>query len=195
MTAPVDIAFSCTCGTLKGTLCGAHPRSGTHAACFCADCRAADVHLGQPDPAPDPIGIFQTTPDKIKITAGQDQLAVFSFGKKNLLRWHAKCCGASLFNTLRNPKIAFVGVRTNRLADTAPLGPIVARGFIPVAGGKPKHEGIQHLIWGMITRVAGARLSGRWKQTPFFDTGTQTPTREITVLSKSTRAGLLATNR
>tara|TARA_R110002094_G_scaffold817_2_gene4581 strand:- start:1069 stop:1656 length:588 start_codon:yes stop_codon:yes gene_type:complete len=194
MLAPRDIPFSCTCGMLKGTLRGASPRSGTHAECFCTDCRAAEIHLGQPDPAPNPVGIFQTTPDKIHIDAGNDQLAVFSFGDKNLLRWYASCCGAPLFNTMRSPKFAFVGVRTNRLDDTAPLGPIVGRGFVPVIGGKPKHEGLPHLIWGMVSRVTGARLSGRWKQTPFFDTQTLTPTRDVQVLPKGTRASLLPKN-
>ena len=191
MAAPKDIQFSCKCGTLKGTLRGAHPRSGTHAECFCADCRAAEIHLGQPDPAPNPVGIFQTTPDRIQLDAGHDKLAVFSFGEKNLLRWYASCCGAPLFNTMRTPKFAFVGIRTNRLDDTGPLGPIVGRGFIPVKGGKPKHEGLSYLILGMATRVIGARLSGRWKQTPFFDTNTLTPVRDIQVLPKDTRASLL----
>jgi hypothetical protein len=191
MAAARDIAFSCTCGTLKGTLRGAHPRSGTHAECYCVDCRAAEIHLGQPDPAPGPVGIFQTTPDRIDVNEGQDKLAVMSFGDKNLLRWYASCCGAPLFNTMRNPKFAFVGIRTNRLDGTAPLGPVVGRGFIPVKGGKPKHEGLRHLILGMASRVIGARLSGRWKQTPFFDTQTLMPLHDVQVLPKGTRASLL----
>ena len=190
-----DIAFQCKCGALKGTLRGAHPRAGTHAQCFCADCRAAEVHLGQPDPAPGPVGVFQTTPNKISFEAGQDHLAVFSFGEKNLLRWYASCCGAPLFNTMRNPKIAFVGIRTNRLEDTAALGPVVARGFMPAANGKSKHEGLGPMIWGMVSRVTGARLSGSWKQTPFFDAETLEATRPITVLPKGTRAAVLSKSR
>lgn len=189
-----DIAFSCECGTLKGTLRGANTRSDTHAECFCTDCRAAELHLGQPDPAPGPVGIYQTSPDRIVIDQGQDQLAVFSFGEKNLLRWHAMCCNVPLFNTMRSPKVSFVGIRTNRLADTAALGPIVGRGFIPVAEGKPKHEGLPRLIWGMAARIIAGRLSGRWKQTPFFDITTLETTRPVTVLPKGTRAGLLQTN-
>lgn len=194
MTKMPDIAFSCECGTLKGTLRGANARSDTHAECFCADCRAAEMHLGQPDPAPGPVRIYQTSPDRIIIDQGQDQLAVFSFGEKNLLRWHAACCNVPLFNTMRSPKVSFVGIRTNRLADTTALGPIVGRGFIPVAGGKPKHEGLPRLIWGMAARVIGGRLSGRWKQTPFFDVATLETSRHVTVLPKGTRDGLLQTN-
>ncbi len=190
VTRSSDVPFSCQCGALNGTLLGAHPRSGTHAECFCADCRAAEIHLGQPDPSPDPVGIFQTTPDKIKLNAGDDNLAVFSFGDKNLLRWYASCCGSPLFNTMRTPKISFVGLRTNRLDDTAALGPVVARGFMPVKGGKPKHVGLQHMIWRMLSRVTGARLSGRWKNTPFFNIETLEATRPITVVPKTTRAGL-----
>lgn len=194
MTQPQGIAFSCTCGILKGTLRGSNARSDTHAECFCTDCRAAEIHLGQPDPAPGPVGIYQTTPDRIEISQGQDQLAVFSFGEKNLLRWYASCCDAPLFNTMRSPKISFVGIRTNRLADTAVLGPIVGRGFIPVPGGKPKHEGLLRLICGMAVRVIVARLSGRWKQTPFFDTTTLETNCSVIVLPMGTRARILQTN-
>lgn len=192
MAAARDLAFACTCGKLGGTLRGAAPNVGTHAECSCRDCRAAELHLGQPDPAPGPVGIFQTTPDRVTITKGADELAVFSFGDKNLLRWHAACCGTALFNTPRNPKLSFVGIRTNSFADTAPLGPVVAQGFIPTKNGKTRHKGLLRMIGSALSRIAMQRLTGRWKNTPFFDTNSATPVSPVTVLPQGTRKALLA---
>jgi hypothetical protein len=151
------------------------------------------VHFGQDDPGQDGVGIFQTSPYQFDITSGQDQLAVMSFGDNNLLRWYAKCCNAPLCNTMRSPKFAFVGIRTSRLHDTAALGPIIARGFLPSPGGKPKHDGLGVLIWRTLSRVARARLSGSWKRTPFFNVETLETVRPITVLPKGTRGALTLT--
>lgn len=191
MAAPRDIAFKCSCGGLTGTLRGVTPQSGTHAVCFCTSCRAGEVYGGQPDPEPAPVRIFQTTPDLVQIVSGAEHLGVFSFGEKNLLRWQATCCGTPLFNTMRSAKMAFVGIRTNCLADTAPLGPVVARGFVPKQNGKMRHEGLHIMIWRMVKRSTVARLSGRWKNNLFFDATTGNPARPVTVVSDEERRALL----
>ncbi len=116
---------------------------------------------------------------------------MFSFGETNLLRWHATCCGAPMFNTLRNPKLGFVGVRTTCLADVAPLGPIVATGFIPAENGKQIHRGLPLMIWRTLKRIAGDRLSGRWKNGPFFDSMTLAPIRPVRVVPAQERRALI----
>ena len=186
-----DVAFSCSCGTLTGNIIGASPKTGDHAVCYCTSCRAGEVYAGAPDPAPDPIGVFQTAPHRIQIKTGQDQLAPFSFGPKNLLRWQAKCCGRAMFNTPRNPGLSFVGVRTTCLADTSAIGPIRSKGFIPTKDGKQRHEGLYALMFTALRRMIGKRLSGRWKDTPFFDTATRQPTAPVTLVSKEERCALL----
>ena len=40
-------------------------------------------------------------------------------------------------------------------------------------------------IFGMLNRVAGSRLSGSWKNTPFFDHKTSEPVVTPTVISKA----------
>jgi len=186
-----DLAFQCRCGALKGSVMGASPSVGTHAECFCASCRAAELYSGAPDPAPGPVGIFQTTPHRIELTSGQEHLAVFSFGEKNLLRWQASCCGSTLFNTPRNPKLSFVGIRTNLFADPTAIGPVVAQAFIAAAQGKTKHKGLLKVVGGALKRIAISRVTGRWKETPFFDPSTLEPTRAVTVLPKGTRDKVL----
>ena len=110
---------------------------------------------------------------------------------KGILRWQAECCGAILFNTVRNPKISFATLRTDRLQDGTRIGPLIAQTFIRDANGKQKHKGLATLIWRSVKRVGKARLTGSWKSTPFFDTTTMQPIRNPYVLSKSERDALL----
>lgn len=189
--AGVDLKFACDCNTLRGTLIGVSPRNGNRVDCFCSDCRAAEVYAGQPDPAPGPVGIFQSAPHRVRIDSGHEQLAVFSFSEKGILRWQAQCCGAPLFNTLRKPKIAFVGVRTDRFEDATPLGPVATRAFVRKADGKRGHEGFRHALFNFASTALSARLTGRWKQTPFFDPASGEPVREVHVVSAAERDTLV----
>ncbi|MCX7559182.1 DUF6151 family protein [Sulfitobacter sp. F26204] len=184
-----DVPFTCRCGGVKGTL--HNVGWGNHARCFCQSCRAADIHTGDPDPGDGGITVFQTTPDKITFETGQNKLVCFSFGPKNLLRWQAECCGALLFNTLRTPHVPFAALRTSRIPEPDRLGPVRSRGFIPDKNGRHRHEGMRHLVLGMIGRSLFARLTGRWKQTPFFDLGTSRPVAEVRVLPEGARHDIL----
>lgn len=188
--AGVDLSFACTCNTLRGTLIGVTPRGGNRTDCYCHDCRAAEVYAGQPDPAPGPVGVYQYEPDKIRIDSGLEQLAVFSFSDKGILRWQAKCCGAPLFNTLRSPKIAFAAVHTDRFKDASALGRVRTRAFVRKANGKRGHQGFRHALFNFAGNAIAARLSGRWKQTPFFDSDSGQPVREVYVVSEEQRAAL-----
>ena len=193
--AAQDIPFSCPCGSLKGVLHGANRASGTHVVCYCDDCRAAEIYCRQPDPAPEPVALFQTNPGNISFTEGKENLAVFSFGPRNLLRWQASCCGALIANTLRNPKLPMASIRTNLLATTDPIGPVRAEAFVPTPGKNTQHKGVIAIVSGTLRRMAVGRLSGTWKQTPFFDTEDATPVRPVTLVPKDVRAALTPGSR
>lgn len=184
------LEFSCNCGELQGHLDVAALRTGTHTVCYCPDCRAAELYFGQPDPAPGPVDQFQTTPDMLTITRGVDKLGLMRLGPRGLMRWYATCCNAPLFNTLTNPKLAFVGINGARMAEPERLGRVVAKGFVPQSGGKPRHQGVVPMVWGLIRRMGPARMSGRWKQTPFFDPETGDPVAVAEIPSKQARAAL-----
>ena len=186
-----DLPFSCRCGQVKGTLHDASPGSGNHVRCFCSSCRAAMIHTGDPDPGDQGVTLFQTTPDKISFQQGQDGLAVFSFGPQNILRWQASCCDAALFTTLRTPKVPLAALITNRLANTTAIGPVKSQAFVPQPDGTSKHQNKIALFGGVLWRSLIARLTGRWKATPFFDTATLRPVAPVTVLDQKTRADLL----
>jgi len=187
---PKDVAFQCSCGTVTGTLLGASPAVGTHLECFCTDCRAAEVFSGQPDTPS--VALFQTTPDRIKFDQGFDQVAVFSFGEKNILRWHAKCCGSVIGNTLRNPKIAFSSIRTTILTDTDAIGRVATKANLHTPGDKAQHKGMGRFVWGVLSRGLAARITGRWKDTPFFDADSLKPVRDVYVVPKDKRSEINA---
>lgn len=186
----MDLSFACTCGTLRGTLRGASPQNGTRAECFCYDCRAAEVFVGGPDPAPGAVQLYQTLPCRVRLDDGADQLAVFAFGAKGPLRWYAKCCGATLCLTGRSPKVSFASFRTDRLSDPAALDPIRARAFVRKANGKRGHEGLAGFIWGFASRTLAALLSGQWKDTPFFDVESGATVRDVHIVTAAERSAL-----
>tara|TARA_R110002094_G_scaffold197841_6_gene170184 strand:- start:6 stop:575 length:570 start_codon:yes stop_codon:yes gene_type:complete len=186
-----EVPFSCACGKLNGTLSRATPSGGNHCKCLCDSCRAGAVYCKTPELAEGGLALFLTTPDRITITSGFDQLAPFSFGAKNIIRWQAKCCGVQMFSTPANPKMAMTSISTARLTDPAAIGPVRSRAFVPQPNGKTKHENIPAFI-GTVARVLRARFTGRWKETPFFDSVTLEPTVTVTLISKEDRRALLA---
>ncbi len=185
-----DLPFSCDCGILHGVLVGANGSNGTRAECFCHDCRAAEVYAGQPDPAPGPVQLYQSVPNRVRIDGGKDQLAAFAFGEKGPLRWQAQCCGATMFLTGRSPKLSFTSFRTDRLQDDSPLGPVRAQAFVRKENGKRGHRGLARFISGFAGRALAARVTGSWKQTPFFDTTTGKPVSDIHIVTKAERDAL-----
>ncbi|MFL4471948.1 DUF6151 family protein [Tateyamaria armeniaca] len=187
--AGVDLPFKCDCGQVHGVLRGVSPENGNRIDCYCNDCRAAVTFASPDGTVPDaPVHLYQTTPDRIRFDAGQDQLAVFSLSPKGILRWHARCCGAMLFNTLRKPKIAFAAFFMDRTPDATPLGPVKTRANIQKDDGTSRSEGLGHAIRSLLRHAVPARITGTWKNTPFFDPDTLEPTSEIYVLTKDERA-------
>ncbi|SDD14688.1 DUF6151 family protein [Ruegeria marina] len=184
------LAFACACGALEGHLTPAAVQSGTHVVCYCADCRAGEVFFGQPDPAPGPVDIFQLSPDGIVIEKGRQHLALMRLSPKGLLRWYANCCNTPIATTLKSPKTPFAGFNTRRLADIAALGPVRTRAFVPQPGGGHKHVNIAPAVYGLFSRMLAARLSGRWRETAFFDTATGKPVAEARILTKEERQAL-----
>jgi hypothetical protein len=62
---------------------------------------------------------------------------------------------------------------------------------IPAKDGKTRHKGIWKLAVGPLGRMISNRLTGRWKDTPFFDATTRQPVAAVTIVSKQEREALL----
>lgn len=180
-----DLPFACRCGQVRGTLHDITPRAGMQLRCQCDDCRRAVIWLGQPDPGIEGVTYYQTTPARVSFENGA--LAAFTWKNEKLLRWYAPCCNTPLFNTLNSPKWAFASLSVAALNDPDALGPVRARAFIPKPNGKRGHENISAFMWGFAKRVIGGRLSGTWRNTPFFD-DTGAPIVPVRALTREDRA-------
>ncbi|WP_298972464.1 DUF6151 family protein [uncultured Roseobacter sp.] len=168
-----DVAFSCSCGTLKGVLHDASPSSACHLMCFCKDCRAFARHMGQLD-ALEPGGgspIVQVLPARLEITQGAEQIACLRLSAKGLHRWYAACCKTPLANTTGSPRLPFAGMWRPIFAQSEVFGPVVTYGFTKAAlpGGPRKDKGLGRMLGGLLKRSLAAYLNGTARQTPFFD--------------------------
>lgn len=185
------LAFGCTCGALAGQVAAEGVKSGTHLVCHCVDCRTAHLSLGQPDPRPDGIALFQTTPDMITITQGAEHLRLMQLSPNGLYRWYAGCCNTSLGNSLRKPTLPFFGLVVDRIAQPERIGRVRCQGFLPSEAGKgPRHKGAFYMATRFASRLIGTRLSGKWRSTPFFDVETGKPVISPVLIDPAERTRL-----
>ena len=187
--------LSCRCGALRGHV----DLKGLSncMVCYCQDCQAFARFLGPAERVLDAQGgsdVVQLAPDRIHITQGAEHLAVMRLSTKGLLRWYAACCRTPVGNTLSRRDRPFTGLLVQCL-DSAPLeaafGPVRGRVNTASAIGepKPRASGMAGALLRILGMVAGSRLSGRYKNTPFF-TASGAPVAEPTVLSAEQRAHL-----
>ncbi|MFC4214096.1 DUF6151 family protein [Pseudophaeobacter arcticus] len=181
--------FSCSCGCFAGHISAEGQKSGLRILCHCPDCRAAELYHHQPDPV-EGVDLFQLAPHAITITKGAEHLHLLRLGPKGLFRWYAGCCGTPFANTLSKPQLAFAGLRTDLFDDKNALGKVKAQAHVPRPGKPPRSQGMARMVYGIFSRMITARLSGLWRETPFFDVETGKPVAEPEVLSKEARAKL-----
>ncbi|WP_146174227.1 DUF6151 family protein [Litoreibacter ponti] len=187
------ISLTCQCGSFKARLRGADAKNGNHGVCYCVDCQAFARHLVQLDRVADAAGgteIYQTQPHRFEITEGAAHLAVLRLSPKGLNRWYAACCNTPICNTPRSPKVAFAGVvAANITAPDGALGPIRFR-YKRESALHPVSEPAGNMVGFVVktlSAILGERLSGRWRDTPFFDDGGN-PVVEPRVISREEKA-------
>jgi hypothetical protein len=186
----------CRCGKLAGTLESA--RSTQRVVCYCRDCQAFARHLGAEGvlDAQGGTEIVASLPSKLRFTAGDDALACLSLSPRGLLRWYAACCRTPIGNTMRNPKIAYVGLVHSCLEGDAPP---LAQAFGPLrlATNTASATGPARKVppWAAAASLAslaktllGARLGGGWRDNPLFEPGSARPVRPVRVLTLDERA-------
>lgn len=102
---------------------------------------------------------------------------------RGLFRWYARCCDTPICNTLARPGLPFVGVQVSAIQDPAPLGRVRAHTFLrDPATGRTMQKGMVAIGAALMTRMISSRLSGRWRETPFFDPPTGAPVATPVVL-------------
>jgi hypothetical protein len=89
-----------------------------------------------------------------------------SLGPKGLLRWYADSCRTPIGNTPRNPKLSYVGLVHGCLVGTP----------------------------AEMDAVGGSRMSGTYRQNPFFRAGTDEPIVPPHVLTAAQHQALRGAN-
>jgi len=145
----------------------AEKAAGTRAVCYCRDCQAFDAHLkgGRRD-VHGGTHIFQTLPNEVRITFGDEHLACLRLGPRGLIRWYANCCGTPLANTLPRPGLPFIGMILPE--DATGFGKIKARVHTQHARTKVKEFGFNAAGFALLRRGLVAKLSGQGNS-PFFN--------------------------
>ena len=189
----------CRCGSLKGYV--SHPKNVNRCVCYCRDCQAFAHFLGRPAEILDAQGgtdVVQTSPANVTFTQGQDALACMRLTEKGMLRWYTTCCNTPVGNTMADFRVSFVGLVHTCLEGGGSLddsfGPVRARVNKRGAKGSvpPSSSALMFVILRLIAMVAGARITGSYKRTPFFSADTGTPIATAKILSWSERKALMS---
>jgi hypothetical protein len=194
----VKFPLSCQCGAVQGELDAA--QGGTRAVCYCKDCQAYARFLARSDEMLNPLGgteIIAALPRAVHFSSGLERLACMSITTNGPYRWYASCCRSPIGNTPRDRKIAYLGLVRSCLSvpDDAlepafgPLNTVVNAGS---ALGPVRTTPIATMLGiAKIGRnVLGARISGKYKENPFFEPGSNKPVSAPRTLTAQERATL-----
>lgn len=179
-----DLPLGCSCGAFRGSARGVSAGVGNRIVCYCDDCQSFAHFLGRPAEILDVHGgteIFQTSPARVEIHDGADQIACMRLTPGGLVRWYASCCRTPIGNTLATCQVPFVGlihstgVRTpDGFSRDEVLGPVLARVQARFAkGDRTALDAHDRAPLSLVARFAWlllqARLRGDHRRSPFFD--------------------------
>lgn len=169
-----EVIWSCACGSTRAALV---PGEGALGVCYCRDCRGYAHHLGHPEILDEAGGtaVYATLSDRLRILEGAGNLACLRLTRTGPMRWYAACCNSPLANTAPTPRVSYVAVMAAGCTPRKALGRVRARLHGEAARGRvPRPRGgAMGFVWGAILRALSARLTGRWRATPFFDAAGQ----------------------
>jgi hypothetical protein len=182
--------FQCRCGNLQGSLT---VPVLAHLGCHCRDCQTYAHALGKPEQVLDERGgtdVVTTLQQHLSFTKGKQYLACMSLSQRGMLRWYASCCDTAIANTPRDPRLSFVAlVHTSLGASGEALEAKLGTTRVAVnprhATGAIAYSAIGALFSTIriVAAVLRARVTGRWKLSPFFRPGNAEPVAVPRVLS------------
>lgn len=174
------VNLKCQCGELEGTLTVV-PKDYFHVHCLCCDCQQFAAYLKNEAAILDEHGgseLFQTYPQYLKITKGEDHLQCVQLKPKGLYRWYTGCCHMPIANTMASASTPFVGVSVKLMQFASQeekrriIGPVLMKAFGRYAvGGKPK-DAYDKFPNSFIPKIIGfmmkGKLTGKASPSPFF---------------------------
>jgi len=163
-----EAVWTCGCGSVEAEV----PTTGMRIICYCETCRAFVERLGHGERLDYAGGndLLQVAPHQVRFRKGQDKLGWFQVTPKGPLRWYATCCGTPMVNTLGTMKFPFASFQVADLKPQEGLPKVRARVNLKGATTRvtePVGSALA-LVFGLLSRVAKARLTGNWKTNPFF---------------------------
>jgi hypothetical protein len=190
-----DVALRCACGSVRGTLHGATPRSTLHVRCCCDDCQAFARWTGRDDVV-DELGasaIVMVSPSQVRITEGASHLRAMRLTPKGLVRWYADCCRTPVGNTLALLAPPFVGLSRRMLdaedpAAKAAIGRVDATVQTRFATQPARDHGVLRASARALGLIDRALFAGRTSPSPFTVDGAWIAEPEV--LSPDARAAL-----
>lgn len=195
MTSKTPHALRCRCGTLQGLV--EPSAAAARAVCYCRDCQAYARFLAQPGivDAEGGTEVVAMHPRHLRFTTGLESLACLSLSPRGLLRWYASCCSTPLGNTPRDRKLAYVGLvhsclRAPGSSLQASFGAVRITVNTPSAHGPALTTPLLGRVAagvGLVSSLVGARLSGSYRDNPFFDAGSGEPLRRPRVITREER--------
>ncbi len=175
------IELECLCGAVKGNI-RVVPGSFFHVHCLCCDCQKFATHLENKANILDEHGgseLFQTYPEFMKITEGQDNISAVQLKDKGIYRWHTTCCNMPLANTMNSAKIPFVGVSvklmkfSNEQEKIDALGPVILKAFGRHSIGEMPKDAHAKFPLSFMPKIIGFMLKGIFMKknipSPFFN--------------------------
>jgi hypothetical protein len=194
----MNFPLRCRCGQFEGHVTSTERAS--RAICYCKDCQVFARFLGNSERILNERGgtdIVASSPRFLRITRGKEQLRCMSLSDKGLLRWYAACCRTPIGNTPRSPKVSYVGLVHNVLAGSADeldkaFGP--AKVAINTASATSKVDSKPWATFAAVLKImgnlAGARMSGGFRDNLFFKPDTAEPIVAPQVLTPGERRAL-----
>ncbi|PHS69369.1 MAG: hypothetical protein COB23_07065 [Methylophaga sp.] len=188
------VELECLCGVVKGNI-KVVPGSFFHVHCLCCDCQKFASYLNNKENILDEHGgseLFQTYPEYMKITEGQDKISAIQLKDKGIYRWHTTCCNMPIANTMSSAKIPFVGVSvklmkfSNEQEKIDTLGPVTMKAFGKYSIGEMPNDVHSKFPLSFMPKIIGFMLKGIFRKrnspSPFFN-GKETVAK-VEVLSK-----------
>lgn len=170
----IGLEIGCSCGAVALRLEPKGVASATRLRCYCIDCQTAARYLGYALPAHGGTELIQSTPDRVSVLSGQDNLGILRLSSNGLIRWYATCCNTPMLNMIRKPGLPFVGLVLHeaelRQADKT-MGPNGGHVFTKYArkgqGAPAKDVNFNGIGLNIVKRMLGAYLTGRHRKNPF----------------------------
>jgi len=185
----MTLSLSCSCSRTRLTVTAAN--TGTRLTCYCADCQTAARHL-KAEVLDDAGGtdLLQVAAHQVSVSG--PPLALMRLSPKGIFRWHSSCCDTPMANTLPFPHLSFAGLLLANVRDAGAALPASAGAVNTIyARGRPgvpaQDRGMGRSVLAFFKRTLAARLSGKWRETPFFTGPPWAPVATPRVLTKDER--------